>query len=84
MGANVLNDISKSLSTYFKLLTQLGYVKQSDVYKLLVYNFIGELLTEDTKVYISEEDYKSIEQALYCLYGSSCLIPYPLRCNPTC
>lgn len=77
----ILNQLASSINTYFRTLTHFGYKKQSDVNKLLVYNFIGEMLTEEMRFFITEEDYKIIEQALYCLYGSSCLIPYPQYIN---
>ena len=36
-----------------------------------------------TSIVISKEDYEHLENALYCLYGTSCLIPYPDYCeNP--
>lgn len=66
-----------SVSSYFKALTYFGYKKQTDVDKLLIFNFIEELLTGSMKCFITEDDYRYIEQALNCLYGSSCLIPYP-------
>lgn len=33
------------------------------------------------RVYITEPDYRIIQNALNCLYGSSCLIPYPNYIN---
>ncbi len=69
------------MSVYFNALTKFGYKKQSDVNKLLVYNFIGEILTGEMRYFITEKDYGAIEQALSCLYGSSCLIPYPQYIN---
>jgi hypothetical protein len=29
------------------------------------------------KRFITEEDYRAIEKAVYCLLGSTCLMPYP-------
>lgn len=69
------------MGTYFNALTQFGYKNPQDVNRLLIYNFIGELLTGDMRYFITEEDYKTIERALSCLYGSSCLIPYPQYAN---
>ena len=77
----ILNDVFKSVSIYFNTLIQLGYKKQTDVDKLLVYNFIEEMLTGEMRYFITEEDYRKIEQALSCLYGSSCLLPYPQYAN---
>lgn len=81
MAVEILNQVAESMSTYFNALTQFGYKKQGDVNKLLVYNFIEEMLTGEMRYFITEDDYRLIEQALSCLYGSSCLIPYPQYAN---
>lgn len=67
---------------YFTSLSHYGYRNEEEVKKLLLYVYIHELVNT-TSVSISEEDYKHIENALYCLYGTTCLIPYPKYCeNP--
>jgi len=67
---------------YFTELGSLGYKNNNEVKKLLFYTFIQELVNT-TSIVISKEDYKHLENALYCLYGTSCLIPYPDYCeNP--
>lgn len=81
MAVEIINDVFNSMSFYFNALTQFGYKKQEDVNKLLIYNFIEELLTGDMRFFINEADYRLIEQALSCLYGSSCLMPYPQYAN---
>ena len=73
----LLNQVHTALSNYFKALSQFGYKKDSDVEKLLVFIGIEELVTGDMRQFITEEDYRAIEKALYCLYGTSCLLPYP-------
>lgn len=73
MGERVYN----SLTSYFTSLKNIGYKKQSDVNRLLVFIAIQELLDNDFRGLVSEEDYDIINKALYCLYGSTCLIPYP-------
>lgn len=81
MAVDVLNDVFKSISIYFNTLSQLGYKKQSDVDKLIIYAFIEEMLTGEMRIFVTEDDYRVIEQALTCLYGSSCLLPYPQYAN---
>lgn len=67
---------------YFTSLSHYGYRNEDEVKKLLLYTYIHELVNT-TSIVISEEDYKHIENALYCIYGTSCLIPYPKYCeNP--
>ena len=66
-----------TLSRYFTNLANVGYRKNSDVMKVLLLSHINKLLKNDFRGFITEKDYRKTERALYCLYGSSCLIPYP-------
>lgn len=78
---NILNE---SLTRYFNALSKLGYLSYSEVDKLLVLIFIYDLLKSDWKLLITEEEHKIIEDALHCLYGSTCLIPYQSLMAGTC
>ena len=72
----------ESCLRYFTSLSNYGYRNDEEVKKLLFYVFIQELVNT-TSIVISEEDYKHLENALYCIYGTTCLIPYPKYCkNP--
>lgn len=76
---NEITEISKvAVDRYFNTLALFGYKNYTDVYKLLTLLYIEELLTQQAySGFISEEDYRVIMDALYCLTGSTCLIPYP-------
>ena len=76
--------LNESLTRYFNTLSKLGYLSYSEVDKLLVLIFIYDLLKSDWKFFITEEEHKIIDNALYCLYGSTCLIPYPSLVAGTC
>ena len=65
---------------YFTSLSNYGFKNETEVKKLLFYVFIQELVNSPL-VDISEEDYKHLENALYCMYGTTCLIPYPDYCQ---
>lgn len=78
---DILNQVADSMSYYFNALKQFGYKKQEDVNKLLAFIYIEEMLTGDMRNFIKEDDFRVIEQALSCLYGSTCLIPYPKQPN---
>lgn len=69
--------VYESLYRYFNTLSKLGYVSYSEVDKLIVLLFIYDLLEDNCSNFLTEEDRKIINNALYCLYGSTCLIPYP-------
>ena len=66
-----------SLSHYYKTLGKLGYYKYADVKKLLVLIFYNDFVYNDYRGLITRADYLLIEKALNCLFGTSCLTPYP-------
>lgn len=73
MGEIIFNAFSK----YYNALEHLGYLPYSNVEKLLILCFYCDFITHDYRGLLSREDYLLIERALDCLYGTSCLIPYP-------
>lgn len=75
---DVMDEITfEAVNKYFTHLSNVGYFSQSNIDKLLLLTFIQEMIDNDFRGLILEEDYDYINKALYCLYGSSCLIPYP-------
>lgn len=66
-----------SLSSYFHVLELKGYMPYKDMSKLLVLGFYRDFVFNDYRGIITRDDYLMIERALDCLYGSTCLIPYP-------
>lgn len=77
----MVNDLFNSLNKYFTHIHNTGYFSQRNVNKLLAFSLIEELV-QDCQGYLDSRDYLSINKALYCLYGSTCLIPYPNYYNP--
>lgn len=66
-----------SLSSYYHALSLKGYMPYIDAQKLLILSFYRDFIFNDYRGLLSGEDYHIIESALNCLWGSSCLIPYP-------
>ena len=66
-----------SLSRYFSTLEVKGYMPYSQMEKLMILCFYRDFVFSDYRGILSKDDYLLIERALDCLYGSSCLIPYP-------
>ena len=66
-----------SLSSYFNVLEKTGYMSYPQMQKLLVLIFYRDFVYNDYRGKITKEDYHLIERALDCLWGSTCLIPYP-------
>lgn len=73
--------IYNSIKKYFNTLQYTGYINYDEVYKLLY--LIGVKEMADTDIYgsLTEEDYKEINKSINCIYGTSCLFPYPNHCN---
>ena len=71
------NIVYDAITQYYTALSKLGYYKYGDVFRLLVLCFLRDFVYHDYRGVLNREDYRIIERALDCLFGSSCLIPYP-------
>lgn len=71
------NIVYDAITQYYTALSKLGYYKYGDVFRLLVLCFLRDFVYHDYRGVLNREDYRIIEGALDCLFGSSCLIPYP-------
>lgn len=67
----------EALTKYFHALELKGYMSKAHSSKLLVLAFYWDFIYNDYRALLSKRDYCLIEKALDCLYGTSCLIPYP-------
>ena len=67
----------KSLTQYFHALEYNIYMEDPQTRELLVLGFYKDFLYHDYRALLSKENYYLIEKALDCLFGKSCLIPYP-------
>lgn len=65
----------ESLDKYFKVLVRKGYKNNNDVCGLIVLRAISQILSVYND-YITEDDMRSISNALYCI-GGNCLINFP-------
>lgn len=73
MGEMIYN----ALCRYFNVLEKTGYMAIGNALKLLVLIFYRDFVYSDYRCTITKDDYRLIERALNCLYGTTCLIPYP-------
>ena len=71
------NIIFNAITQYYAALCKLGYYSYNEVFKLLVLCFYRDYVFNDYRGVLSRKDYYVIERALNCLFGSTCLIPYP-------
>lgn len=73
----MVNYLYEALCRYDTHLCNTGYMKQSEVNKLLLLCAVQRLVDCDFRGLVSKDDYNLINDVMYKLYGSSCLIPYP-------
>ncbi len=71
------NVLYNAYTKYFHALEVKGYMPHKEAEKLLVLHFYRDFVLHDFWGILSKEDYHDIEKAIDCLYGSTCLIPYP-------
>ena len=71
------NMIYEILYKYFNSLAVSGYKNYGNVYKILFLVCIEEFIRNDFYGYLTKDDYNKINRALYCIYGTDCLIPVP-------
>ena len=69
--------IYNALNNYYETLSKTGYMSPKEGQKLMLLIFYRDFVFNDYRGLLSKEDYYTIEKALDCLWGSSCLIPYP-------
>lgn len=67
----------EALTKYYHALEIKGYMSKAHSEKLLVMAFYWDFMYNDYRALLSKKDYCLIERALDCIYGTSCLIPYP-------
>lgn len=67
----------EALTKYYHALKVKGYMSKAHSEKLLVMTFYRDFMLNDYRALLNKRDYCLIERALDCIYGTSCLIPYP-------
>lgn len=67
----------EALTKYYHALELKGYMSRKHSDRLLILCFYRDFIFNDYRGILKREDYHLIEKALDCIYGSSCLIPYP-------
>ena len=69
--------IYNALSNYYETLSKTGYMSPKEGQKLMLLIFYRDFVFNDYRGLLTKADYMLIERALNCLYGTTCLIPYP-------
>lgn len=74
----LIEQLHQAIQRYFSSLSVFGYKNENDLKKLLIFLYLTDMLQGPFTQYITEEDYNLISRSLYCLYGTTCLLPYPV------
>ena len=68
-----MNDIVYiMIKKYMDTLSYLGYINNDRVFRILVMEFLREILSNEYSKTITETEHRDIERAISCLEGSSC------------
>ena len=75
---NLTEQLHSALQRYFSSLATFGYKSEGDTKKLLIFMYLTDMLQGPFTQYLTEDDYDLFNIALYTLYGTTCLLPYPM------
>lgn len=67
----------KTIIKYFRTLSKTGYKDYNVVLKLLILDFINEILHTDLVLHMKKGDFELIRNVLYQIIGSTCEISLP-------
>ena len=60
----ITQQASDAIEEYYKILEQVGYIKDETVNKLLVFLLIDDFLNSETSAYVTNADYSILMQVL--------------------
>lgn len=68
--------LNNSLNKYFSALKKVGYIANTTILRILTIIIINELLS-DFKDYITDSDYNTLVDKVYCIANAECMIDTP-------
>lgn len=71
------------LDNYFSVLEQTGYVSKSDMFKIIAYLFLTDLLQQPYPI-MNIGQYDCLKYAKEIIAQNTCLIPNNICCNEMC
>lgn len=74
----------RALVTYFNTLTKVGYKSYDVVYKLIVIDFIHDIINTEWRFYVTKKDSILMQDLLYQFLGSTCEFSFPTNCICCC
>lgn len=73
MADRLSYELSDAYERYFERLSLTGGSGKEELKRLLVVDFIDDIVTSDMSMFICEKDKKTITRVLDCIRGNSCL-----------
>lgn len=73
---NATKILANALDGYYTSLSKIGSMPDRESNKLILLDFIAEVLSEDYDEIITEEQFKVLSTALDCIVGSHCIFKY--------
>ena len=74
------NNLYDSIAHYFNVLDRVGYYKEQDVKKLMIYLFIvEEMFNGQLSQYLDDDGLEVLSSVLRCISASSCFVISPSR-----
>lgn len=70
----------KALDGVFKGFGQYGDYPDDEIFKVLALVAIRDFEEMDTDGYLRDCDIRSIERAVQCIIGGSCILPLEVKC----
>lgn len=67
-----------TIDNYFTKIKNSGYLSTTDTNNLLILSFIEEMLFYKFSGFIDDKDYNILLSVLTKLYGSSCIMQFPV------
>lgn len=71
----------ETLNRYYRALSAVGYKKDEVINKILVIQYIHEILSNEFRFFLTNNDIKLMQDLLYQFFGSTCEISFPTNCK---
>lgn len=78
--SSISNALQKGYEKYYNTLIKMGYINKQAVNKLIVAQWIYDVLEGKYDCLVSDEQYNLLSRLYMCIEGS-CLVPYQNYCT---
>ena len=68
--------LANALDTYYTSLSSIGSMPNREVNKLVLLDFLAEVLSDDYDEIFTEEEFRILTSAVDCIVGSHCMFKF--------